>query len=168
MFGADKKKRIDGAQKGSHLFFDAQILFLPVQDESNYFHWVTTKSILLAFIERMKLIGIEYNGTPEELLIILKSFLAKGYEVEVIENQKFIEYCDDDNLPIIARNKLDNGESANLWYEQILPQETIFYTMILEQGKHTLDLNNKIVQIGANATIGYGCCKFSNVKFENL
>ena len=71
------------------------------------------------------------------------------------------EMCHDDNLPIIARNALDNGESKNLWYEQVLPSETVFYTIIQEEGeilKNALD--GKIVQIGANATIGYGYCEF--------
>jgi CRISPR-associated protein Cmr4 len=57
---------------------------------------------------------------------------------------------------------LENGESANLWYEEILPQETVFYTIILVEDNNILtnNLTGKIVQIGANATIGYGYCRF--------
>ena len=79
---------------------------------------------------------------------------------------KFIELCSDDNLPIIARNVLENGESKNLWYEQVIPAETVFYTLI-DGGDDTsltqrISAENAIVQIGASATIGYGYCKFTN------
>jgi len=60
---------------------------------------------------------------------------------------------------------LDNGESKNLWYEQVLPAETVLYTIIQEDGNVLKDaLNGQVVQIGANATIGYGYCKFELIK----
>ena len=86
-----------------------------------------------------------------------------GTNIALFSDADFSELCDNNNLPIIARNKLDNGESKNLWYEQILPQETIFYSLFLSQGKEKLELDNEIVQIGANATIGYGYCEFKNL-----
>ena len=77
-----------------------------------------------------------------------------------VESKDFNDLCSDDNLPIIARNCLENGESTNLWYEQVLPSKSVLATII--EGPEDLDnaLNEKIVQIGANATIGYGYCKF--------
>ena len=89
-----------------------------------------------------------------------------GREVKT-ENDKFAALCSDDNLPIIARNVLENGESKNLWYEQVLPAETVLYTIIQEKGedlKNALTQEGKLVQIGANATIGYGYCKFELIK----
>ena len=75
--------------------------------------------------------------------------------------KKFNSLCSDDNLPIIARNCLENGESVNLWYEQVLPSQSVLATIIQTVNEKDLDmLNDKIVQIGANATIGYGYCKF--------
>ena len=63
-------------------------------------------------------------------------------------------------MPIIARNKLDNGESVNLWYEQVLPSKSVLGT-IIECGDELVNaLNGKIIQIGANATVGYGYCTF--------
>jgi len=90
------------------------------------------------------------------------------------------------NLPVIARNKLDNGKSANLWYEEIVPRESIFYTVFCyydnfnEDGadkrgktdKKKFDTANRLfeerllrdsIQIGANASIGYGICRFSKL-----
>jgi CRISPR-associated protein Cmr4 len=80
---------------------------------------------------------------------------------ETTENQEFQKLCDDDHLPIIARNYLENGESKNLWYEQVLPSMSVLGTIILTDKESDLDiLKDKIVQIGANSTIGYGYCKF--------
>lgn len=89
-----------------------------------------------------------------------------GAEVALFSEADFIELCNDENLPIVARNCLDNGESINLWYEQILPQETIFYTTILSDNDKVasvLQAQQALVQIGANATIGYGYCSFKKL-----
>jgi CRISPR-associated protein Cmr4 len=70
--------------------------------------------------------------------------------------------CSDYSLPVVARNCLENGQSTNLWYEQIVPRQSCFYFVI--EGKTDVclftDLAEKpIVQIGANATVGYGRCE---------
>lgn len=60
---------------------------------------------------------------------------------------------------------LENGELRNLWYEQVIPAETVFYAIIREEGDELKNaLNGQIVQIGANATIGYGYCEFKILK----
>lgn len=73
-------------------------------------------------------------------------------------------------LPVIARNYLENGQSGNLWYEEVVPRESLFSLVISypdnESGNAFFtEFNNKIdgkmVQIGANASIGYGSCKFT-------
>lgn len=75
-----------------------------------------------------------------------------------LEWRAFSELCDDEHLPIIVRNKLENGVSENLWYEQVVPAETVFCTIIDDPKDNLTDLlDGKCVQkIGANATIGYG------------
>lgn len=71
-------------------------------------------------------------------------------------------------LPIIARNYLVNGISSNLWYEEVVPREARFYTMITRHPDKD-DLNtfltnsNNLVQLGANATVGYGLCEFKTI-----
>lgn len=81
-----------------------------------------------------------------------------------------------ENLPVIARNKLENGQSENLWYEEIVPRETLFY-FFLTYPENTIgkkfftEFNSKLnfsearktVQLGANASIGYGICKFFQI-----
>ncbi|MCW7999955.1 hypothetical protein CFK35_19015, partial [Clostridium sp. cpc1] len=73
-------------------------------------------------------------------------------------------------LPIIARNKLNDGESENLWYEEVVPRETRFYfgTILSKKApKEYEDIFDKItedfVQIGGNATIGYGYCDIKSI-----
>ncbi len=72
-----------------------------------------------------------------------------------------------DSLPVIARNQLENGESKNLWYEEIVPRESRFVCFIVADDTHFEEFNqvltSNIIQIGANASIGYGFCKFTKI-----
>ena len=73
-------------------------------------------------------------------------------------------------LPVIARNCLENGVSKNLWYEEVVPRESVFYTGIINSQNiakfkdFCKKLEDNLIQIGANATIGYGFTKFEEVK----
>jgi len=66
-------------------------------------------------------------------------------------------------LPVLARNRL--GENKNLWYEEIVPKKSKFYTLILNEEKKISDFENslveQVIQIGGNATIGYGYTRFN-------
>lgn len=162
IFGSDKvkengKSRNSDTQKGQYTFFDANILFLPIQSDTKLFELVTCDAVLDRFLEQVKLL----TGTQLDREKIKSQFNC----TKVVSKKEFDELCSDDNLPIIARNVLENGESKNLWYEQVVPAETVFYTFIDEKEDHILaeKIAKDIVQIGANATIGYGYCKFSNL-----
>lgn len=175
IFGYDKKNKNKGPEKGKYTFFDANILFLPVQDEKNLYRLETSHDVISRFRNQMALFGIILDDDDSKLIDELKTVLNIQKEVafskrnETEDDSKFIELCSDDNLPIIARNVLESGESKNLWYEQVIPSETVFYTIIDDKGEVGLaeQLNNSIVQIGANATIGYGYCKFTNYDANN-
>lgn len=99
----------------------------------------------------------------------LKSLL--GEHIALVDDSHFKELCSDYNLPVIARNHLENGQSNNLWYEQIVPRESHFiFAVSVTPGKekeaeilfNTME-NEQLVQIGGNATIGYGQCLISKV-----
>ncbi len=160
IFGSDKKTKKE-SQKGGYTFFDANILALPVADDNNnnLYTLKTSEEVIDDCINKAKLFGIEIEEDD------LKK--AIGYIIEE-SHAKFKDLCSDDNLPIIARNKLENGESNNLWYEQVLPAETIFFTIIdnnnNEELTSLLEKDTNLVQIGANATIGYGYCQFKKIK----
>jgi len=61
-------------------------------------------------------------------------------------------------LPIIARNSLENGESVNLWYEEVVPRETRFYFFVKhnDEGGFFEENRDNVIQLGGNASIGYG------------
>jgi CRISPR-associated protein Cmr4 len=74
-------------------------------------------------------------------------------------------------LPVIARNFLDNGQSKNLWYEEIVPRETLFYTIVtspkdMDTFYDAFD-GIKQMQIGGNSSVGYGYCKI-NIQKQGL
>ncbi len=80
------------------------------------------------------------------------------------------------NLPVIARNQLENGKSENLWYEEIVPHQSRFITFVSvpvidgieKYFKEFNDMVTKaVIQIGANGSIGYGLCKFENLNPDN-
>ncbi len=71
-------------------------------------------------------------------------------------------------LPVIARNYLVSGISENLWYEEVVPRESRFYFSISRHedndGVNTfLGEKNNLLQIGANATVGYGLCQIQKM-----
>lgn len=159
IFGSDKLDKSKGSAKGLYTFFDANILFLPKQSGTQLFEMVTCDAVLNRFLVQVELM------TGEKLT---ETCLMNVIKFKKVSDAEFIELCSDDNLPIIARNVLENGESKNLWYEQVLPAETVLYTLIDGKEDNTLanelTKENAIVQIGAGATIGYGYCKFTNLK----
>ena len=164
LFGVDKLKKGNGSQKGEAVFFDAKLLFLPQQDKDTLYHYVTSEDVIALMNERVRLFDPTFEfEKPEKFPQNDKNSKAVKYDKEELDIKSFTDICSDDNLPIIARNVLDNGESKNLWYEQVLPAETVFYTIIREEGedlKNALCGGQKLVQIGADATIGYGFCVF--------
>lgn len=90
-----------------------------------------------------------------------------GGPLVLITDMEFKDICSDYNLPLIARNNLENGRSQNLWHEQVIPRETKFYFFVLKP----VDCNQDIifspgepVQIGANASIGYGFCRIEEAE----
>jgi len=104
----------------------------------------------------------EKDGSPE-FKIIQDLF---GDRLVLFNDEDFITLTDDYNLPVIARNQLENGESKNLFYEQVVPRQARFYSFISNyddaEKKLVSNLDEKKVQIGANGSIGYGLCSFIN------
>lgn len=92
-----------------------------------------------------------------------------GENVVIFNEKEFKEYIY--NLPVIARNKLVAGVSKNLWYEEIVPRETMFYMPMFIESSSDDDKYNEFtealkspVQIGANASIGQGYTLIKEVK----
>lgn len=92
-----------------------------------------------------------------------------GENLIILKDEDLKLLCSDDYLPVISRNNLEDGQSKNLWYEQVLPKYSRLIFALTGEDKQfdafCAEMNEKdsLVQIGANATIGYGLCKLSNV-----
>ncbi len=112
--------------------------------------------------------------------LTLLPIVIEEEEIAILSNSNFRDACK--HLPIIARNKVATQNSikddSNLWYEEIVPRESIFYTANLDYANYTKrnensakyvfkkfydGLQNELIQVGANASIGYGLCKFYEV-----
>ena len=160
IFGSDKKGDKNDFTKGQAVFYDAQILFLPVQDENQLYKYISSEEVLDIMHDRLSLFSIKVEENE---------FKVNNRAVSKLKNELFTNSCNDLNLPIIARNVLENGISQNLWYEQVVPAETVFYAIIQEEGNTLYNaINGKMIQIGANATIGYGYCKFECITTYKL
>lgn len=78
-----------------------------------------------------------------------------------------------ESLPVVARNKLENGISQNLWYEEFVPRRSFFLTAIFAECNNDNEAIKEVlcgdgksvrtIQIGANATVGYGVCRFAKL-----
>lgn len=88
-----------------------------------------------------------------------------GENIALVSKEDFDEFSN--RLPVIARNHLENGQSTNLWYEEIVPRESLFYFVVGFGQEHQNDfetaITNSNVQIGANASIGYGFTKITKI-----
>lgn len=106
-----------------------------------------------------------YFDAKFEALHAGKNGLARTQvQGEVEDSRGFQTLCQD--LPVVARNYLeDGGISKNLWYEEFVPRESVFLTFV--QGEDgpvkalRTAIDGKIIQLGGNATVGYGYCLFT-------
>lgn len=95
------------------------------------------------------------------------TLLGDFSNIVIFNDEDFNELCSDTGLPVIARNKL--GENKNLWYEQVVPRESLFWFGVIHNEKHFDEFNalltdpKSLIHIGANATVGYGFTKISKI-----
>lgn len=107
----------------------------------------------------------------------VSSFIRKifGDNLVIMPDDKFKDLME--ALPVIARNKLENGQSVNLFYEEVVPRESRFFSIITTA--HWRDRNNEsqeaaawfktvmkddeLIQLGANASVGYGKTLFTQI-----
>lgn len=182
-------------QNGKYKFFSANILGIPVRSNNQPFFIATTPSIIKEFLDHLETFSIKINNienlkTLAEIETIENRVKINGNgnirieDWETTQDQKIPESISPfgrnlaifsetnfkeltKNLPVIARNNLENGKSTNLWYEEIVPRETLFYFFV-GFGKNFRDefettLQSGTVQIGANASIGYGVTKITKI-----
>ncbi len=120
----------------------------------------------------------EADSRKKDKLKSISEKLFNGFPIALIHDKLFKTI----SLPIITRNKIAKHEEDdnNLFYEEIVPRNSIYYTYIItptdidkgdEDSLKKLfedfirDMNT-IIQVGANASIGYGLCSFEERNYE--
>jgi len=141
-------------RQGKYRFLNADILVLPEPGGDSLYRPITSSCSLKNFRDKIALLG----GT-------LANDFFNGWKPD---DQIFAELATE--LPVIARNHLDDGGiSQNLWYEEVVPREAVFgFAVLVPDGDNYFDIFNqnidgKVIQIGANATVGYGLCLFTKI-----
>ncbi len=129
------------------------------------------------FLEEITFTHQESGDLLEKLTKIIRPLLYHKSlkdrlldQLVIISDDEFA-YFAKYGLEVRARNKLssETKTSENLWYEECLPPDTLFYTLFLcRHGNETsleklreAFLENPYIQIGGNETIGQGWCVLS-------
>jgi len=194
----------DEEQSGKVRFIDAHLLGVPMRSDSKPYYICTSPKAISEFVGSAKQFGISivdtkelekfarYAGTDAAIgngnamiettraqadshlnFAVLERYI--GSPAAIVPDKEFEKLLKD--LPVIARNQLDNGESKNLWYEEVLPRKSRLWTIISEPthlhhndtklanhfsrfGEYLTD--DEMIQIGANASVGYGLCSFTD------
>jgi CRISPR-associated protein Cmr4 len=204
IFGSspDKDDKKNNRASGALIFFEAFMLTRPVRSNVKPYFNVTSpfiikrlidyleefvilddlKKELKKFYEKIKDVdAVIFEDIEDVYLEDYKAKYLKDTEIPSIfpENLAIISYENFKNLslPVIARNRLENGESKNLWYEEIVPKYSNFIFFIGRDDNEYIDEEDKpkiqqfldsfeserLYQIGANKTIGFGICKIQKV-----
>ncbi|MBK9382171.1 MAG: hypothetical protein IPN39_12715 [Chitinophagaceae bacterium] len=158
VFGCSEDRDKQKEQRaGSFSFLAADLVALPSpQTDSPYYKLVHCgDTISRLYADKYKLLGYE---------------MKTDWRVKdsINNSAAFNEAAAD--LPVIARNHLENGISQNLWYERVVPHKTVFITGIIYEEKDNslfedfnTEITTSLIQVGANATVGYGLCKFTKL-----
>lgn len=199
VFGADTSRNKTSDQGiGYYKFFDANLIVLPVRSNAKPFFRATSKFLLDEINNKAKLLGVSsFNISPFNGSDVVKD-IAKimdninGCLLEDTETQSGLSLLNgaknnigdnpalfhEDNfkelskhLPVIARNQLENGESKNLFYEEVVPRESRFVFFVSKPIDNDVNLKQefdtkiqqKVIQIGGNASIGYGYTKIKKL-----
>lgn len=192
----------DEDQAGMVRFIEAHLLCVPMRSDLNPYYLCVSPQSIETYLDMAKAFGVrvdakvlqkvaDYRG--EDILVksgtpMIEDTKAKadtsypwdeleklvGEPVAIVPNKIYESLLDD--LPVIARNQLENGESKNLFYEEVLPRKSKFFTILSfptylnPENKTRLQnsfdkfceyiTSDELIQIGANASIGYGVTKF--------
>lgn len=200
VFGADTSRdKTSDHGIGYYKFFDANLIVLPVRSNVKPFFRATSKFLLDDINEKAKLLGMSsFNINPFNSgnAVKSKAKILNGMADCVLEDTETESglsvltnvsnnigdnpalFHEDDfkelskHLPVIARNQLENGESKNLFYEEVVPRESRFVffiskpkenDVVLYESEFDAAIQQNIIQIGGNASIGYGYTKIKKL-----
>ena len=154
------KTQIDSINSKSVLLTDKK-LFNGVDESNKLFYKLNVPTHDL-YAEDIKIIN-KVAHTP--FVIPTTDLSCFNSKYATFDSDSFTSIAKD--LPVIARNSIEDGTSQNLWYEEIVPHESVFLTFIATSSQLLTEfetiLTKGVIQIGGNASIGYGLCKFFKI-----
>lgn len=143
------------------LALDSLTTIDPPADHAFYFNEISLPDNEPVYFEDIQ--GEKFPIAKEKLTKFEEVF---GENMVILPDSYFTEYVNE-SLPVVARNCLENGESKNLWYEEVVPRESRFYCAVGQDGQYIKTFNEcltqNFIQIGANASVGYGLCSISSL-----
>lgn len=202
IFGPENNSN-DSHQTGAYSFFEAQLLTRPVRSNVKAYFNATSPQIIKNLLDIIKNFDIDFDseleveleklskvkpkkGVPIILEDISNAFLEDTKaEVNSFDTSKLVKFLGENialfndadlkelDLPVVARNYLEDGVSKNLWYEEVVPKQSKFFFCIVKPTnvdpkdydqkikgfENRFNSDSNIVQIGANKSIGYGYSK---------
>lgn len=155
----DLKKNKNIEIPGDFRFLSADLLSIPTHKEDKIKHVISCDWLKENLEEKLDLFNYQLKDKKPEDIVDANEYLS---------NEDFVKKVDDYNLPVVARNHLEDGQSTNLWYEQILPRGTKLYFVVVYNNENLFEVFKEAVvkypvQIGANASVGYGFCKIEEI-----
>lgn len=123
-------KKVSGEENceaGEYRFLDASILSIPRPSVNAPFVQVTCDEVVTELQDKVSLFGVGLGDNEKDTILDLANVL----ETNKCSYKDFKKYSNNDELPVIARNCLENGVSKNLWYEQVLPRKSRLAFFIL-------------------------------------
>lgn len=186
--------RGSGTKPGNYNFFSGDLLARPVRvsrGESAYV-LATTKEMINHFLRKAAALGVCLpDGELPELPTDGKILCSKN--CSLVEGKATIqaatpckllekllgtdswalmtpEQLSEIDLPVLAHNVLDdNGISKNLWYEQVVPHESVFAILISgpdgDQKLAEFLGDAPVIQFGAGASTGTGYTKLERMVY---
>lgn len=185
LFGSEPKAKAKDRQPGLLRFFDADLVAIPVRTTGNVpYVYASSKENLIRIWRRLETLGVKAqyldnisNLSKTQFKVRIEDLREErpyadsekyknivGERIAILEDSELSILCNNEHLPVISRNCLENGISTNLFYEQVLPRYSRLCTVIMgpeaDLDSFSQALAGEVVQIGGNATIGYGFCQF--------
>ncbi|PID93470.1 MAG: type III-B CRISPR module RAMP protein Cmr4 [Bacteroidetes bacterium] len=187
IFGSDEKGE---SNVGNYNILPADLLSFPVRAKGIPYYNATAKELIAQINYTGKALGLDHLiDFSEEGEMEKPKTKREGQRLEeytsigglaatnqyIGDNIAVFHYNDlqylTERLPVIARNQLENGQSKNLWYEEVVPKASrfVFFVKIEENNAERLQafealITKNPVQIGANGSIGYGFCCISKIE----
>ncbi len=190
----DPTLKKSGTCQGTYHFLSGDLIARPVRVSNGKPSYVlaTTPDLLRHIGNKMTAFGIQnpFEGIPEPTDSAVITGADCTDEIEGINTKKADgtqNYCKElknffgtenwaimsptqlknIDLPVMAHNVLKDGLSQNLWYEQVVPHESVFGLIIIASDENSafesVIKNGTIVQFGAGATTGNGFVKMERL-----